>query len=267
MTLSVLAVLVVLSVAASWSQRRWAARGLGCVTVALFLATACGPLPAWLLDNLQQKYSSTPFVRWSSRNAIVLLAAGTTRISDSDPLTPTLHANGRIIKAVELYRSCESANRQCLVLISGGDSQRHGTAESTVYAGVLIQLGVPAQDIQTETLSMNTFENARYSRGFVLVYDPQTLVLVTSGIHLRRSLLDFGHFGMKPLPVSSDDQAATYSWWPQAGNLQLCDLALHEYGGMAQFYLDEALGLNTMPVLGPIKPSSAAPAAAGSVSS
>jgi uncharacterized SAM-binding protein YcdF (DUF218 family) len=266
MTLSAIAMLVVLSAAACWSRRRWLARGLVVLTIALFLVTACGPLPAWLLDNLQEGYSATPFVRWSSRNAIVLLAAGTTRVSDSDPLTPTLYANGRIIKAVELYRSCQSANRQCLVLISGGDSQRHGTAESTVYAGVLARLGVPAQDIQTETRSINTFENARYSRGLVLVFDPQTLVLVTSSIHLRRSLLDFDHFGMKPLPVRSDDQAATYSVWPQVSNLQLCDLALHEYGGIAQFYLYQALGLNTMPVLGPIKPSIAAPAAAGSIS-
>jgi uncharacterized SAM-binding protein YcdF (DUF218 family) len=265
MTLSVLAVLVVMSVAAGWSRRRSLARGMALFTVVLFLASACGPVPQWLVDNLQDGYSAAPSVRWSARNAIVLLAAGTIRISDSEPLTPTLYANGRIIEAMELYRSCKTADRQCLVLISGGDAQQHGTPESTVYAGVLTRLGVPAQDVQTETSSRNTFENARYSRGPVLVYDPQTLVLVTSGIHLRRSLLDFDHFGMKPLPVGADRQAATFSLWPLASNLQLCDLALHEYVGIAQFHLYEALGLNTMPVLGPVKPASAAPAAGGSI--
>jgi uncharacterized SAM-binding protein YcdF (DUF218 family) len=90
-----------------------------------------------------------------------------------------------------LYRNCKSTGKQCLVLVSGGDPQHHGMAESTVYASVLSALGVSPQDIQAETLSRNTFENARYSRSLILAYDPQTLVLVTSGIHLRRSLIYF----------------------------------------------------------------------------
>lgn len=260
MMLSVLAVLVVFSLAASWSRRRLWARGTGLFTVLLFLATACGPLPAWLLEHLQDGYATAHLIRWTPRNSIVLLAAGTTRVNDDDPLMPTAYANARIIRAVQLYRSCRSAGRQCQVLISGGDAQKHGTAESTVYATVLGQLGVPAQDIQTETQSMNTYDNARYSRGFLLIDDPQTLVLVTSGIHMKRSLLDFGHFGMQPIPVGSDEIAATFSLLPQAGNVQLCDMALHEYIGIAQFYLYNALGLNSMPVLGrPIPDRSAAP--------
>ncbi len=241
------------------------ARSLGVLTLLLFLTAACGPLPDWLLGNLQNGYAATPFIHWSPRNAIVLLAAGTTRVSDDDPLTPTLFAEGRIIKAVELYRACKLTGNRCLVLISGGDSQHHGTAESTVYAAVLARLGVFAQDIQTETLSINTFENARFSRGLVLVFDPQTLVLVTSGFHLRRSLIDFDHFSLKPTPVSSDQFSATWSLLPQASNLSLCDLALHEYIGIAQFYVYNALGLNTMPVLGPVKPANRVPAAGSSI--
>lgn len=255
MTLTLLGLLVVLSAAASWSGRRVLARSVGVFTVVLFLAIACGPVPEWLLDNLQEDYVATPFMHWSPRNVIVLLAAGTTRMDDNDPLQPTLLANGRIIRTVMLYRDCKLAGRQCLILASGGDSQHHGTAESTVYAGVLARLGVSPQDIQTEALSMNTFENARYSRGPVLVYDPQMLVLVTSGIHLRRSLIEFRHFGMTPIAVSGDQLEATMAFWPQASNLELCDAALHEYVGIAQFHVYEALGWNAMPVLGPVKPA------------
>lgn len=255
MTLTLLGLLVLLSAAAGWSRRRVLARSVGFFTAVLFLAIACGPVPDWLLDHLQEDYAAAPFVHWSPRNAIVLLAAGTTRMDDDDPLQPTLFANGRIIRAVMLYRDCKLAGKQCLILVSGGDSQHHGTAESTVYAGVLAKLGVSPQDIQTETLSMNTFENARYSRRLVLVYDPQTLVLVTSGIHLRRSLVDFRHFGMTPIPVSADQLEATLAFWPLASNLELCDAALHEYVGIAQFHVYKALGWNTMPVLGPVKPT------------
>ena len=255
MTLPLLGLLVLFSFAARRAGRRWLARSVGVITLALFLTVACGPVPAWLLWNLQRGYSATPFVQWSPRNVIVLLAAGTARIDDDGPLQPTLFANGRIIEAFALYRSCKLTAGQCLIFISGGDPQHHGTAESTVYAGVLAKLGVVPQDIQTETQSANTFENARYSRELILVVDPQTLVLVTSGVHLRRSLLDFQHFGMRPVPASGDVVFATPGFWPQAANLQLCDLALHEYIGVAQFHIYEALGWNTMPVRGPVKPT------------
>ena len=258
MTLSLLGLLVLLSAVASWSRRRMLARGIGVFTVLLFLAVACGPVPASLLENLQSGYSTAPFIRWSTRNVIVLLAAGTTRLEDDGPLQPTLFADSRIIRAVALYRACKTTGEQCLMLVTGGDSQKHGTAESTVYAGVLTGLCVLPKDIQTETLSVNTFENARYSRELILVDDPQTMVLVTSGFHLRRSLIEFAHFSMRPTPVSGDQLGAELSLLPSASNLMLTDLAFHEYIGIAQYYVDEKLGWNTMPVLGPIKPTPAA---------
>jgi uncharacterized SAM-binding protein YcdF (DUF218 family) len=257
MTLTLLGLLVLFSLAARRVGRRWLAHSVGTITLLLFLAIACGPVPAWLLDNLQEDYATAPFIHWSTRNVIVLLAAGTTRSSSGVSLQPTLFANGRIIEAAALYRQCKLSAQQCILLVSGGDSQHHGSAESTVYARVLATLGVSPQDIQAETLSMNTFENARYSRALVLIYDPQTLVLVTSGIHLRRSLIDFRHFSMTPIPVASDQLEATLGFWPQASNLELCDVALHEYIGIAQYYVYNALGWNSMPVLGPAKPSGA----------
>ena len=258
MTLSLIGLLVLFSFAASCVKRPWLARSTCAIAVVLFLAVGCGPVPAWLLDSLQQDYSNAPRIHWSTRNVIVLLAAGTTRSSRDLALQPALFADGRIIRAVTLYRQCKLSGQQCLLLVSGGDSQHHGSAESTVYARVLAGLGVSPQDIQTETLSMNTFENARYSRTLALIYDPQTLVLVTSGFHLRRSLIDFKHFSMTPIPVAGDQLEATLALWPQASNLELCDVALHEYIGIAQYHVYEALGWNSMPVLGPAKPSGGA---------
>ncbi len=255
MTLSLFGLLVLFSVAAIRAGRRGLARGIGATTLVLFLAVACGPLPAWLLGHLQHGYSVAPLVRWSSRNAIVLLAAGTARVDADGPLHPTLFANGRIIEAVVLYRRCQLTPGRCLILVSGGDAQHHGMAESTIYADVLVRLGVSPQDIQTETRSTNTFENARYSRTLLSAFDPQTLVLVTSGVHLRRSLLDFQYFGMQPVPAGADAVAATLALWPQAANLALCDQALHEYVGIAQFHVYQALGWNATPRPGALKPA------------
>lgn len=265
MTLSVLAILVFFSALASWAGRRVLSRVLAVAVLVLFLAIACGPVPGLLLDHLENPYALTPALHWQARNAIVLLTGSSTQFDDSVPLEPAARVDGRIIKAVTLYRDCSVVpDRQCTVLVSGGDSQHLGTAESTVYAAVLVQLGVSTRDIQTETRSMNTFENARFSRPLLQILDPQTLVLVTSGVHLRRSLLDFHHFGMRPLPVHGDLYDATFSILPLASNLATTDAALHEYGGVAQYHLYNVLGWNSPAVSGPLIPALAGAAASTS---
>ena len=103
---------------------------------------------------------------------------------------------------------------------------------------------------------MNTWQNAQFSRPLLQAFDPQKLVLVTSAIHLRRSLLYFEHFGLRPQPVRGGDVEAVLSPWPLAWNMALCDAALHEYLGMAQFHLYNALGWNAPPVRSPLVPAS-----------
>lgn len=254
MTLSALALLGLLSAAAWWSRRYWLSRSLAAIAVALFLAIGCGPLADLLLVNLQDGYVMALPIHWAPRNAIVLLTAGSTRLDDDAPLAPMVFANGRILQAAALYRRCHAAGQQCTLLVSGGDSQRHGMPESTLYAAALVSIGVPATDIQTETRSHNTYENARYSRPLLSIIEPQRLVLVTSGIHLRRSLLMFDHFGMRPLAVAGDVLRSSFSVLPLASNVELFDAALHEYVGIAQFHVYNMLGRNTPTVDGRVIP-------------
>lgn len=254
MTLSVLILLGMLSAAAWWSRRRWLSRSLALVTILLLLGIGCGPLTDVLLDDLQDGYAMAVPIHWAPRNAIVLLSAGTSRLDEDAPLAPSLFANGRLLQTAGLYHRCHVAGQQCTVLVSGGDSQDHGTAEASIYAATLIGIGVPAADVQTETRSRNTYENARYSRPLLSIYDPQRLALVTSGIHLRRSLLMFDHFGMHPLPVAGDVLRASFSLVPLASNIALFDAALHEYIGIAQFHVYNVLGRNTPMVVGRVIP-------------
>lgn len=254
MTLSALALLAIFSAAAWWSRRYWLARSLAAIAVLLFFGIACGPLTDMALYGLQGSYVMSPPIRWAPRNAIVLLAAGTSRLNEGAPLVPSLFANGRLLEAATLYHRCHAAGQQCVVLVSGGDSQGNGAAESSVYAKVLIGIGLPASDVQTETRSHNTYENAQYSRPLLSIDDPQQLVLVTSGIHLRRGLLMFEHFGMHPLPAAGDVLRGSSSLLPLAFNMALCDAALHEYAGIAQYYVYNILGWNTPWLRGPIIP-------------
>jgi uncharacterized SAM-binding protein YcdF (DUF218 family) len=70
------------------------------------------------------------------------------------------------------------------------------------------------------------------------------LVLVSSGIHMRRSALYFSHFGVHPATVRSDYVGALMSPLPLAYNFLLTDLAPHEYVGLLRYQLFQLLGWN-----------------------
>lgn len=247
MVFAVLGIGVALAWLAGWRRWRRLAWGLGAATLLLFLAAGCGPLPQWLLAGLQRSWAAAPAPVWASRNAIVLLGAGTL-LPRHGAAQPTPAGARRILEAAMLYRDCETAGAQCLLLVSGGDSQGHHVTEAAVYGGVLRRLGVPASDLQLEARSRSTWQNAEFVRPLLQAWAPQRIVLVTSGWHLRRSLLYFAHFGIHPVPADGGDLSAQLSWWPQSSNLALCDLALHEYAGIARYYEYERMGWNAPPL-------------------
>lgn len=250
MTLLAFALLCLLALA----LRRWKRRRLShaCVTLAvlLFFGVGCGLVPSWLMRGLQEDYATTPTVAWGERNAIVLLGAGTFRDPAHGTVEPSFFANGRILAAVAQYQSCHAAGHDCKVLASGGDPLHNGVAEATVYRDSLVRAGVPAADVIVEDRSLSTWHNAQYSKPLLDTYAPQRVVLVTSGLHMRRSLLYFAHFGIVPVPVRGDLVEPLWSVYPLSWNFTVADGALHEYVGIARYHVYNALGLNAPRVKG-----------------
>jgi len=244
MTYIVLAVLLLLAFVASRCGWRGSSRSLAWLAVLMFFAVGCGPLPRWLLRNLQRPYVATAPGNWSSRNAIVLLTAGTVPVAGSAVLEPELGAYGRIVQATELYRECKASGQDCKLLVSGGDSQHRGVAESVVYGAVLRRLGVDAADLLLETHSMNTWQNAQFSLPLLQALGVQHILLVTSGTHLPRASMYFAHFGIVTIPVRADYLSALMTWLPQSYNFAVTDVAMHEYLGMAHYHVYNALGWN-----------------------
>ncbi|CAJ0790611.1 hypothetical protein LMG7141_02391 [Ralstonia condita] len=242
MSLAVLCVLVIVAMVCGAQGRRRAARALAGGAAALVVAIGCGPVPAWLLDSLEQPFEHAPQLTWGPRNAIVLLGAGTFRVGQT--VEPSLFSYPRMVQAAKLYEACRKSDNDCKIFVSGGDARHHGAPEATVYARDLIALGVDRTDVLLEPESMNTWQNAQFSRALLAQYGPDRTVLVSSAIHLRRSLLYFAHFGMTPIPVRADDLQATVSPLPLAYNFALTDFALHEWIGIARYHVYNALGWN-----------------------
>jgi len=242
LSLAVLCVLAIVAAVCAARGRRQAARALAGLLAVLVVAVGCGPVPAWLLDSLEKPFADEPSIRWGTRNAIVLLGAGTFRIGKA--VEPGVFSYPRIVEAAQIYQTCRKTAADCKILVSGGDARHHGEPEATVYRRELLALGIDGADVLVEPKSMNTWQNAQFSRAVLAEYKPERTVLVSSAIHLRRSLLYFAHFGMTPTPVRADDLQATASPLPMAYNFALTDFALHEWIGIARYYVYNTLGWN-----------------------
>jgi uncharacterized SAM-binding protein YcdF (DUF218 family) len=249
-----LAVLLVLLLLAAWCYRvRRRKIGLTLMggSLALFFGVGCGLLPRLLSDALQRGYEPDPAIAWAPRNAIILLGAGTA-VVEGRALQPSYFVNGRVLRAAQLYSECKSAGKACHLIVSGGDSQSHGEPEAVVYGRALRALGIPDADISLESRSMSTWQNAQFSRPILAEYAPQHIVLVTSGIHLRRSLLYFRHFGIEPQPVAGDWVNARWEAIPDSWNFLLMDASVHEYLGILRYDVYNILGWNA-PKAPPLK--------------
>lgn len=196
-----------------------------------------GLVPRLMLASLQRPFVALPEPVWQKHNAIVLLGAGTVKLPVSEQVIPAILAESRINKAAQLYFSCRKMSSQCTLIISGGDAVRSGMTEAAAYQKVLLNLGVKATDIILESNSMNTFENAKFTSQILKDHHYDQIILVTSGIHLKRSLTYFAHFGIMALPALADYLTAPLALLPLSYNFIMTDLALHEYVGLLRYYL------------------------------
>lgn len=242
MTLLVLLVLLAAAYGFARLRWRWTGRVVFFLSVVLFLGIGCGPVPSYLLRNLQSGYSDGVAVRDAPRSAIMLLGNGTERGPDSVEVAPL--AYGRVMKSLELYEACKRKGGSCTVVVTGGDPQHHGASEAAIYSARLRLLGVDSADILVEGRSLNTWQNAQYTAALLKGHPVDQLYLVTSGIHLRRSLLYFDHFGLHGQPVRADYVSAMPSVIPLSYNFLVTDLAIHEYVGYWRYLVYERMGWN-----------------------
>lgn len=215
------------------------------LSVVSFFLVGNGLLAACLLKKLQAPYAVEKPVIWGARNAIILLGFGTVKLPQTNEVRPTLLSYGRITKTAEMYFACkQQAQRVCTVIASGADVLKTGQTEAAVYANVLIKLGVAQQDILQEGRSMNTYQNAQFVQPIIQQGKFDRVLLVTSGIHLKRSLLYFSAFHLMPIPIAADYINTQVTKLPSGYHFALSDFSVHEYIGIARFYMYSMLGLN-----------------------
>lgn len=141
--------------------------------------------------------------------AIVILGGGTLKGKTSEEYTLNPVSIARLMKGYLLFRE-----RKLPIFLSGGTVWRNESqSESQIMKNILLQLGVPEENIVIEENSRNTWENARFTTELLQKKSITTFYLVSSQSHLKRALFAFAYFypNSTIIPVSA---YATYHQGP-----------------------------------------------------
>ncbi len=216
------------------SGRRFA---LACLTG--LLVAALSPAGALIIAPLEGRFPA-PTLAGPPYGVIILGGAIDEELSAARGQTALADGAARLTEGAALARRFVQAQ----VVYSGGSSSLAGGASSEAAAArdLMIALGVEAPRIAIEERSRNTDENARFSADLLKPEATQSWLLVTSAYHMPRAMGLFrkAGFNVVAYPVdyrTAGDRRDLRIAWTPLRNVQLFDLAIHEWIGLAAYRL------------------------------
>lgn len=204
-----------------------------CGTAVLFYLCTIPAAADPIIRSLEAHY--TPPAVFSG-DVIVLLGGGATM--DTPNIGGHGHLSGyaanRLLTAAQLYHKYKLP-----ILASGGKVLETTGTEAEVSRMILLGLGVPDDKIIVENQSLNTTQNAEYSKKLLDSHGFNQPILVTSAFHMARAVLQFQKAGVTVTPWPTDYQANVHSlvsWFdfvPSSSALTNIALSTKEYLGLA----------------------------------
>jgi uncharacterized SAM-binding protein YcdF (DUF218 family) len=223
-----------------WRRRGWQTAVL--LSAFLLLYFAANPLVSlWLARSLEWDY--LPPDPLPQVDAIVVLGGSTTIAGYPQTTVGLNEAADRLWYAAWLYQQ-GVADR---LLLTGGKLPGNPSSEAERMAEALRQLGVPDEAMLLEPQSINTYENALFSKPILQAYEAEMVLLVTSALHMPRAAAIFEKQGIKVIPAPTDYQYVEPEWaegegsgWfygvlsllPDADSLELTTSVMKEYVGI-----------------------------------
>lgn len=186
-----------------------------------------------------------------SAEVIVILGGGTESAQFPRSEVEVNSAGDRVLHAARLYRQGKAPT----ILVSGGNITWLGGRTMTPaqeMADLLELMGVPESAIWLQPASQNTQEDAEYSARMIKEKGIQRVLLVTSAMHMPRSVILFRNMGIEVIPATTDFTVTQAGWdnlfsfepqaflvnlLPNSSSLGLTTNALKEYLGMFYYRL------------------------------
>ncbi len=229
-----------------WRRSRLAMIPVGLSLVILMLSSN-GWVSIMLLKSLE--FQQLPSGELPKADAIVVLGGATKPAFAPRPWVEVSEEGDRVLYGAKLYREGKAPR----VILSGGRVDWFGKAspESADMAILMEPMGVPPSAVLQDSTSLNTRENAVNVKKIMDENGIRRILLVTSAMHMPRSLRIFQKLGIDAIPAPTDFlvsdrdlealQASPQSWMlsflPESEQLRNITRALKEYFGMVIYWL------------------------------
>jgi uncharacterized SAM-binding protein YcdF (DUF218 family) len=190
--------------------------------------------------SLESRHPQVAAEELPSADVIILLGGGMQATPPNWPYPGLGSSADRVWHAARLYH----AGKAPVILVSGGVMGWEGERRSGAQAmrEFLIDLGVPTEAVLIEDRSRSTRENAVFSAQILRDQGFDRALLVTSALHMHRSLATFRAVGLNPVAAATDFEVMPEPnhikrWLPDAEALHDSTRALHEYIGLITYRL------------------------------
>ena len=210
----------------------------------------------WIANGLARslEWRYLPMENIPKAEVIVVLGGGTQPASSPRPMVEVNGAGDRLFYAASLYHQGLADH----LLLSGGRIPwlSNGISMEDTPAGemaiLLEMLGVPQTAMWLEPDSLNTYENAVNSQRILNKKGIDKIILVTSAVHMPRSVKLFEAQGLDVTPAPVDYHVTQADWagltresllqqfmqlLPSVDNLALTTRAMKEYFGILFYNL------------------------------
>ncbi len=242
--------LLVIALVLRWKKSRLTPAFISAALMILFLSGN-----TWVSNGLAQslEWQNIPKGELPTADAIVVLGGGIRSKAYPRPDVDFSEAGDRVWYGASLYR----AGKAPKVIVSGGRIawKGGGKPESEDLANLLVTMGVPKVDIISEGESMNTRDNGVYVQKILKANNFKTILLVTSAMHMPRSMAIFKHLGIKAIAAPTDyrvsqleldeqnlqTESMILSLMPDEEHLAVTTSAIREYIGMLVYKVKDWL--------------------------
>ncbi|WP_034996646.1 YdcF family protein [Beijerinckia mobilis] len=220
----------------------WKDTGRRLVAAAILLMAIAflTPLPTLVMRPLEDRFPN-PNLHEIHPTGIIVLGGALDPWRAQTRGVPVLAASGsRLTSGVTLSRMFPEAK----LIFTGGNGtlNRNVPVESTTVRQLWLDLGVPPERMEFEEESRNTWENAVFTRDLVKPKPGEVYLLVTSAVHMPRSVGIFRKVGFDVIPYNADYRTfgndldwTTYATVQE--RMQTLDSSIREWIGLVVYYL------------------------------